>query len=246
MPDGAKRDNGAPGPLRFTGDVIPVIGVGIALIFFCTIYYYHGRKVAFHEFCRFFSLTDGAVETWGGVFQCCSALLLLLAPALLLAVFVLKIPLKQMGLALGDWKWGLKVSLPIIILMVPLIILTQGEHTGLCTVYPLSPFAGESISMFAIWAACYLVYYIAWEGLFRGVMQLGLQTRLGLVQAMLIQTALTTLLHAGSPEFETFAALAAGPVLGYMALRTRSILYVTLIHFAAGLATDLSCILRSW
>lgn len=237
-----KKKKKAPAPLRFSGDVLQLLGVAMALLFCCTVYFYHGRRDGFAVIGRWLGFTADQVENWGGVYQCAAAFMLLLTPGMLLARFGLGLRLSALGFGLGDWRWGLKISLPAIVVMVPLIIFTQGEHTGLCTVYPLSPFAGESRVMFLAWAGCYLVYYVAWEGCFRGVMQLGLQERMGLIQAMLLQTAVTTLLHAANPELETFAALLAGPVLGYVAVRSRSILYVLAIHFAAGVATDLSCI----
>jgi membrane protease YdiL (CAAX protease family) len=220
--------------------------VGFSAIFFSTVYYYHGRAAEFPAFARAFLpaplQTADALAMWGGVFQCCAALFLLLLPTLLLARFVTKVDLPSLGLKAGEWKWGLAVSLPPAVLVFPLFWFGQQPEAGLCEVYPLSSFAGASLGAFLAWSTCYLVYYIAWEGLFRGVIQLGLGQRFGLVPAMLLQTALSTLLHAGGPELETLAALVAGPVLGLIAVRTGSIFYPLLIHFAAGVATDLSCL----
>jgi len=232
--------------LRGAGPAVPAFIVGFAAIFCSTVYYYHGRKVEFAAFARAL-LPDAAgtpanLAAWGGVFQCGAALLLLLVPTLLLARFVTKLHFDALGFKPGEWKWGLAVSLPPAVLVFPLFWFGQQPEAGLCGVYPLASFAGDSAGSFLAWEACYLVYYIAWEGLFRGVIQLGLGQRFGLVPAMLLQTALSTLLHAGGPELETLAALVAGPLLGLLAVRTGSIFYPLLIHFAAGVATDLSCL----
>jgi len=220
---------------------MPTFGAAMGILFFSTAYYYHGRAQAMGLLLRApgTSLDAGI---WAGILQCGAAFLLLLLPALLIVRLGLKVPFADMGWRLGDWKWGLKISLAALPLVCGAIWLTTDHHSQLCAVYPLSDLARNSLAGFLVWQACYLVYYIAWEGLFRGLIQLGLQERLGIVQAILFQTALSTLLHAGGPELETFAALAAGPVLGYVALRTGSIGYVILIHFAAGIATDLACI----
>ncbi|MBM4353935.1 MAG: CPBP family intramembrane metalloprotease [Deltaproteobacteria bacterium] len=240
------RQSTSPPWLRGAGPAVPAFLVGFGAIFFSTVYYYHGRKAEFGAFARAllpgsFQSTE-AMAAWGGVFQCGAALLLLLLPSLLLARFVTKLDLASLGMRVGEWKWGLAVSVPPAVLVFPLFWFGQQPEAGLCEVYPLVSFARESTGSFLLWATCYLVYYIAWEGLFRGVIQLGLGKQLGLVPAMLLQTALTTLLHAGGPELETLAALVAGPVLGLIAVRTGSVFYPLLIHFAAGVATDLSCI----
>jgi uncharacterized protein len=216
--------------------------VAMAILFSATLYLYHGRRGTFSALVQGLELGIDPLE-WGGVFQCAAAVLLLLAPALLLTRLVLKVPWSQMGFTIGDWKTGLKICVPFILVAVPAIVLTQRAGEGLCTFYPLSPFAARSVGLFLAWQASYLVYYVAWEGAFRGVIQLGMGPRLGLMQAMLFQTAITTLLHAGHPEIETLGALVAGPFFGWVAIRTRSIWYVLAMHAAAGLATDLGCIL---
>lgn len=221
-----------------------VFGVAFAILFFCTIYLYHGRKDGFPVFAATFGL-DADVQFWGGLFQCGAALLLLLVPAVVLAVWACRLRPADFGFALGDWKTGLKITLPIVILVFPAMLLTGSKESAICGAYPLSTLAAGGVGAFIAWEACYLVYYVAWEGLFRGVMQLGLQQRLGVVQMMLLQTALSTLLHAGGPELETLGALVAGPLFGYLALRTNSILYVLLIHWALGIATDLSCLVAT-
>ncbi len=240
------QPNSSPQWLRGAGPAVPAFLVGFAAIFFSTVYYYHGRKGEFLSFARAFLPASfqarEAAELWGGVFQCGAALLLLLIPCLLLARFVTKLDFGAIGFKPGEWKWGLAVSLPPALLVFPLFWFGQQPEAGLCEVYPLSTLARGSATSFLLWAGCYLVYYVAWEGLFRGIIQLGLGQQFGLVPAMLLQTALSTLLHAGGPELETLAALLAGPLLGLVAVRTGSILYPLLIHFAAGVATDLSCI----
>jgi membrane protease YdiL (CAAX protease family) len=214
---------------------------GFAILFFCTAYLLFGRR-------DFFMLLnangqlglDAAV--WGGPYQCAAAVAALLLPALLLARLYLKIPFAAMGFALGNWKLGLSVALPVSVLAFPVMWLATDRLSPLCGFYPLSGMARDGVAGMAAWLACYAVYYVAWEGLFRGVIQLGLKNHLGVLQCMLLQTALSTLLHAGHPEMETFGALVAGPMFGLLALRTGSIYYVLLLHFALGAATDIACV----
>jgi uncharacterized protein len=216
-------------------------GAGMALLLFATVYFYHGRRPAFFDWGRLAGLDNQTIIAYGGFFQCAGALLLLLVPSILVARFMLDIPVRHLGLALGDWKYGLKAAGIAIVVLVPSILLTGHMTPGLCEVYPLTPLATTGMASLLAWEAAYLVYYLAWETTFRGVVQLGLGLKMGIIPAMLIQTALTTALHFGGPEAETLAALAAGPVLGYLAIRTGSILYPFAIHFAAGIATDIAC-----
>lgn len=225
-------------------DELTVFGVALAIIFFCTIYLYHGRKGEFPALAAALGL-DVDVDLWGGLFQCGAAFILLLVPAFILAVRACRLRPADFGFTIGDWKTGLKFTLPIVVLVFPVMLLTGSKDSAICGAYPLSTLAAGGLSAFVAWETCYLVYYVAWEGLFRGVMQLGLQRRLGVLQVMLLQTALSTLLHAGGPELETLGALIAGPLFGYLALRTNSILYVLVIHWALGIATDLSCLVAT-
>ena len=231
---------------KYDAQTVVTFGVTFAIIFFCTAYLYYGTRAFFPDLRRILDLDPRA--DWGGVYQCGAAFALLLIPAVLLARRGLGLSWRDMGFGLGDWRIGLRIAVPLslaILVLVPLSAGLVGADSPLCRFYPLAPFAAESTPMYLAWEAFYLVYYVAWEGLFRGVIQLGLSRYLGVIQALLLQTALTTLLHAPNPEIETFAALAAGPVLGLLALRTGSIWYVLMIHFAAGAATDLCCILAA-
>jgi membrane protease YdiL (CAAX protease family) len=226
----------------WSGDVLQTFGLAMAILFLTVIYYYHGRKTGLAELGPALGLSPESAGIFGGPYQCACALLLLLLPPLLIARFGLRIPLADLGFRVGDWRWGLKATVVALAILVPGALLTAGGPQGLCTLYPLAGWAGDSTASFLAWEACYLGYYVAWEGLFRGIIQQGMQARFGPIQAMVLQTALTTFLHAGHPEVETLAALAGGPVLGYLALRSGSILYPLAIHFALGMATDASCL----
>jgi len=54
----------------------------------------------------------------------------------------------------------------------------------------------------------------------------------------LIQVMASSLLHIGQPFVETFAAIVAGMVWGWLAFRTNSIVSGTVQHFALGIALD--------
>jgi membrane protease YdiL (CAAX protease family) len=46
-------------------------------------------------------------------------------------------------------------------------------------------------------------------------------------------------MHIGKPADEIYGAILGGVVFGFVALRSRSLLYVILIHWVLGVALDL-------
>ena len=87
------------------------------------------------------------------------------------------------------------------------------------------------------------MYYVAWEVFFRGVLLFGLRNSLGVTGAMAFQVAVSVLAHADKPLAELLAAIPAGVLFGAIALRTRSVVYVVLIHYIIGVVVDVSVVL---
>ena len=85
--------------------------------------------------------------------------------------------------------------------------------------FPINPQAGSSPSMFAVHAVTYGLFYLGWEFYFRGFLLFGLRDSLGAVNAVLIQTLASALLHIGSPATESFGAVLGGLLWGALALR---------------------------
>ncbi len=105
--------------------------------------------------------------------------------------------------------------------------------------YPFAKDACAGRRAFLRYELSYLVlYYLPWEFVFRGALFLPLVPVLGLVPALAVQTAVSTVLHAGHPATEIRAAAGAGLAFGLIAFFTGSFLYTLVLHAAAGLATD--------
>jgi membrane protease YdiL (CAAX protease family) len=208
-----------------------------------TVYLYQGNHSFFTH--RFASLvSEGPFAEWyANVYQFLAAFVLLLViPCLWIRVGTSE-SLANHGLCVGDWRFGLKfLGLAMLVLAIPLYV--NAGSPEFQAEYPLAGIAGRSLRLFLLWELCYLVYYVAWEFFFRGFWQLGLSRDLGLIGALALQTAVSTVMHIGKPEGETMAAIVAGLAFGLVAVRTRSVLYVILLHWYVGLMTDLFCILR--
>ena len=105
--------------------------------------------------------------------------------------------------------------------------------------YPFAKAACANARTFAGYELTYLfLYYLPWEFVFRGVLFLPLVPTVGLIPALAVQTAISTLLHIGHPDAEVFAAAGAGLVFGLIAWATGSFFYTFILHAATGIATD--------
>ncbi len=151
---------------------------------------------------------------------------------------------RNLGVRMGDWRFGWKSVAVATPLLVPVLYL-NALNPEFQAEYPLTKLAGLSAGTFALWQLSRLVYYAAWEYFFRGYMLFGLERRMGAFPAIAVQTMASTVIHIGKPEGEMLAAIVAGVLFGALALRTRSMLYPFALHWIVGLLTDLFCLLHS-
>ncbi|MBF0472368.1 MAG: CPBP family intramembrane metalloprotease, partial [Nitrospirae bacterium] len=57
--------------------------------------------------------------------------------------------------------------------------------------------------------------------------------------AILIETISSCLIHIGKPPGETIGSIIVGVIFGLIALRTKSIWYVFILHAVIGVLTDI-------
>jgi len=151
---------------------------------------------------------------------------------------------KKLGLGMGDVAFGMKFCVITIPLLVATLTFAGSYTSDVVAEYPLAKSALASPRLFLVHACFYLLYYVGWEGFFRGYALFGLAERFGAGAAILIQTIPSALIHtsivvSGKPFSETLLSVPVGIILGWLAIRTRSIWYGFAIHAAAGLLTDL-------
>lgn len=184
------------------------------------------------------------IDWYQHLYQFLSAFVLfLIIPAIIIKIFFKK-GLKDFGVQIGDAKFGLKFLILGMIILLPMLYINSFQ-ADFQAEYPLTKLAGKSPGHFVLWELCYLIYYISWEFFFRGYMQMGLKEKMGAFFSIMTQTLPSTIIHIGKPEGETMAAIAGGIVFGAVALRTRSILWVILIHWYLGGMTDLFCLINA-
>jgi len=83
------------------------------------------------------------------------------------------------------------------------------------------------------------LYYLPWEFFFRGFLLFGLKDRFGTTAAILIQTISSCLVHIGKPAPEILGSIPFGILFGIIAIRTKNLWIVVLIHAALGIFTDI-------
>jgi membrane protease YdiL (CAAX protease family) len=146
--------------------------------------------------------------------------------------------LKSVGVSPGNWRRGLLIAAA----GAPLAVLSGfigSRDPELSRFYPFSKTACRSPRTFLAFEAAYvLLYYTAWEFLYRGLLFFPLIPALGLAPALSLQTIVSTLHHCGHPRSEIYAALGAGFLFGLIAHFTGSIFYTIFLHALTGVATD--------
>ena len=186
-------------------------------------------------------IPDSHVRNWG-LWLWYHGLGLLLLVVIPLAVLRVSGGLRPVQLGFGPadrsvWRLVLQLGLPLALL----VGFGGGFDPQLRAEYPLTPLATVNWQLFMLWELTYLIYYIAWEGYFRGILLFGLRGRIGDLGAIFYGTALSCLVHIGKPTGELMASLPAGFIFGALALRAGSMWPVLILHWALGAATDFFC-----
>jgi membrane protease YdiL (CAAX protease family) len=143
------------------------------------------------------------------------------------------------GLRIGRWKTGLRLGGLFLLIMLPATYLGS-RLEAFKGLYPLAGAAAytlsqqgtstTSIALFAIYEVGYLLYFVAWEFLFRGWILNAALRAWGRSAAILVPVAPFVVMHLGKAELEALGSIVAGIGLGILALRTRSFWYGALLH----------------
>lgn len=147
------------------------------------------------------------------------------------------VPATELGIRLGDWRFGARALGLGMALVTPLVWVSSFDP-AFQREYPLTKLAGRDLGTWVAWELTYLVYYAGWEAYFRGTLLFGLRPAFGTGGALAFQTAVSTLVHVGKPFGEILGAAPGGFLFGALALRTRSVLWPLLLHWYMGALMD--------
>jgi membrane protease YdiL (CAAX protease family) len=128
--------------------------------------------------------------------------------------------------------------------MVPLVLLVS-RNAHFQETYPFYQMPdGELLwPWFWLWEAAYAVQFLGLEFFFRGYMVHGLRHRFG-PYSIPVMTIPYCMIHYGKPLPESLAAIVAGLVLGFMSLKTRSVILGAAIHVSVALTMDFTSLWR--
>ena len=203
------------------------------------VYCYFG-SYSFFE--KTFNVMD--LSFWKIIYHNTMAFVLFFGLGLIFTKFILKQSPKKFGLRKGDYKLGLKL-IGIATIIVPLLALTTLLDKGMTSTYPLIDFrVYSSWWQIGLYFLSYILYYIGWEYLFRGILLFGTKEKIGTMGAILLTTLISALIHTsiagfGKPMIETLSAIPAGLIFAYITNKTDSIYYSLYIHTLVGILTDI-------
>ena len=179
----------------------------------------------------------GAYLYWGG-----SALLVLtLLPAALIR-WLLRHPPRDYGYRIQGIARHLPVYGLLYLLVLPVLVWASGLEAFL-EYYPVYGRAAEGGAAFWIFQAGYALQFLGAEAFFRGFLTFGLARRFGTLGIPLMVVPYM-MIHFEKPAPEAFAAIFAGLILGYLALRSKSFVPGVALHVAVALTMDLLVLSR--
>jgi membrane protease YdiL (CAAX protease family) len=132
---------------------------------------------------------------------------------------------RRYGMALGDWRLGLPVTLAGIVIMAVAIAIL-GQMPDFRVYYSI--LAGQRPAWRIVLDAG--VDMFAWEFFFRGWLLWALGRKYG-TDAILLQIIPFALMHIWKPEIEQISTLLGGAFFGLLAWKTRSFVWGWLLHW---------------
>lgn len=133
---------------------------------------------------------------------------------------------------------GLAMYGALIAIMIPALLIVSRRPDFLATYPMMKPLSGHwTPALLLVFWLCYASILFSTEFFFRGVLQFGLESRLGLA-SIGVSVLPYCLIHVHKPLPEALGSIIAGYVLGWLALRTRSIGGGVLVHCAIAISMD--------
>jgi len=221
-------------------EVVVLLVTAILLV----VYFYFGKASYFTERIRPGLLESGAFTgkdpMWFGlssyVYWAAASLFLRFVIPLAVIVVVFRESPTHWGFGLGSLRHAW-LYLSLFAAMVPILTLASLDP-AFQDKYPFYKAASDGGQVFWLYEVCYGLQFLALESFFRGFLLFGLYQRFG-HYAVFIMVVPYCMVHFGKPMPETLGAIAAGIILGTLALKSGSIYLGALLHWGVGLTMDL-------
>ncbi|MGI9286306.1 MAG: CPBP family intramembrane glutamic endopeptidase [Pseudomonadales bacterium] len=191
----------------------------------------------------------GSIAPWWGVF---APWAWWMTGMLVFWVAVPMVCAKSMGFYLRDLGLSMRGLLPklwiygLLYLIVLVGIWWASKQQGFTNTYPmLKPWYNENWCWLVLlsWWALYAVQFFVVEFFFRGWMLFTLEKRMGMA-AIAVTIVPYCMIHYHKPAPEALGAIVGGLVLGWLALKTRSIWGGWLVHVGVAITMDVAALTR--
>lgn len=142
----------------------------------------------------------------------------------------------------GTWRHGSTYA-ALFAVALPVVIVVSGSADFL-EFYPILEIESGQEGVWndlLIWWPFYAAQFVAIEAFFRGVLVLGLSKFIGSA-SILVATVPYMMIHFVKPPAEALASVVGGLVLGFLALRTRSIVWGIALHIAVAASMDIAAL----
>jgi membrane protease YdiL (CAAX protease family) len=126
------------------------------------------------------------------------------------------------GLTIGEWRWGAALTLVGCAVMTPIVL-------WFATLPDVRAYYAESAAPIGRSLLTNAIDLTATEFAFRGFLMLALVRTIGPL-GVVVATMPFVFSHLGKPELELFSTLGGGLIYGWLAWRTRSIVWGSIGH----------------
>ena len=160
--------------------------------------------------------------------------------------------LAVIGLRPTDLGWKVSGTLRhagtyavLLLAAIPFVVIVSGSESFQAH-YPIleiEPGQGNVWRDLALWWPLYAVQFAAIESFFRGVLVLGLSRLFGSA-AIFVAVIPYMMIHFVKPPAEAAASVIGGVVLGFLALRTGSIVWGIALHIAVAASMDTAALVH--
>lgn len=179
----------------------------------------------------------GGYLWWGGA----SVIVLTLAPLAIVVWWIRRSP-REYGFRISGIAQLLPMYATLYLFLLPLLFWAS-TWPSFQETYPLSHEAGVGGAAFWLYSAGYALQFVGVEVFFRGFLTFGLLRRFG-VFAIPIMTIPYVMMHFVKPMPEAIAAIFAGLVLGYLAVKSKSFVPGIFLHVAVAITMDILVLWR--
>ncbi len=151
------------------------------------------------------------------------------------------LPLRALGLQSPDTRAEARTAGALFAGLAPFLLIAA-TTPQFQQKYPLYALAGRSALDFVGWEILYALQFFGIELFYRGFLLELLRPACG-VYAIFVATIPYCMVHFGKPPLEVFASIAAGLILGTLAIRRRSVFPGLALHLLAAIGMDTLAIL---